>query len=62
MTLNVERGSRSTSLLIESNQVKLVCSTIFTNRRVPHNRPGISIVLKDKHQWLMVDAAVGFRK
>ena len=41
------------------HQVKIVWdSVIVTDRRVPHNRPDITIVLKDKHQWLMVDVAV----
>ena len=45
--------------VIENDQVKLAWdSTIVTNRCVPHNRPDITIVLKDKHQWLMVDVAV----
>ena len=45
--------------VIENDHVKLVYdSTIVTDRRVPHNRPDITIVLEDKHQWLMVDAAV----
>ena len=32
--------------------------TIVSDRRVPHNRPGTTIVLKDQHQWLMVEVAV----
>ncbi|XP_068684473.1 uncharacterized protein [Montipora foliosa] len=45
--------------VIENDQVKLVWDgTIVTDRRVPHNRPDITLVLKDKHQWLLVDVAV----
>jgi len=45
--------------VIENDQIKLVWdSTIVTDRRVPHNRPDITIVLKDRHQSLMVDVAV----
>lgn len=45
--------------MIESDQVNLVWdSTIITDRRVPYNRLGIAIVLKDRHQSLMVDVAV----
>ena len=45
--------------MIENDQIKLVWdSTIVTDRRVPHNRPDITIVLKDRHQSLMVDVAV----
>ena len=45
--------------VIENDQVKLVWgSTIVTDRCVPHNRLDITIVLKGKHQWLMVDVAV----
>ena len=32
--------------------------TIVTDRRVPHNRQDITLVLKDKNQWLLVDVAV----
>ena len=45
--------------VIENDQVKLVWDgTILTDRHVPHNRPDITLVLKDKHQWLLVDVAV----
>ena len=45
--------------MIENNEVKLVWdSTIVPSGHVPHNRRDITIVLKDKHQWLMVDVAV----
>ena len=44
--------------MAENDNGKLVWdSTVVTDRRVPHNRPDINIVLKDKHQWLMVDVA-----
>ena len=37
--------------VIENDQVKQVWdSTIVTGRRIPDNRPNITIVLKDKHQ------------
>ena len=32
--------------------------TIVTDRRVPHNRQDITLVFKDKNQWLLVDVAV----
>ena len=45
--------------VIENEQVKLMWdNTIITDRCVPHNRPDITLVLKDRHQWVMVDAAV----
>lgn len=45
--------------MIENDQSKLVWDgTIVTDRRVPHNRPDITLVLKDKHQWLLVDVDV----
>ena len=31
---------------------------MVTDRRIPHNRLDITIALRDKHQWLMVDVAV----
>ena len=45
--------------VIENDQVNLVWdSTIITDRCVPHNRLDVTIVLKEKHHWLQVDAAV----
>ena len=45
--------------VIENNRVKLVRdSTIVTGRRVPHNRPGMTIVLQDQRRWLMVEVLV----
>ena len=45
--------------MIENDQVKLVWDgSIVTDRRIPQNRPDITLVLKDKHQWLLVDVAV----
>ena len=45
--------------MIENDQVTQVWDrTIVTDRRVPHSRPDITLVLKDKHQWLLVDVAV----
>ena len=44
---------------IENDQVNLVWdSTIITDTYVPHNRLDVTIVLKEKHHWLQVDAAV----
>ena len=41
--------------VIENDQVNLVWDgTIVTDRRVSHNRSDITLVLKDKHQWLLV--------
>ena len=45
--------------VIENEQVKLMWdNTIITDRRVPNNRPDITLVLKDRHKWVMVDVAV----
>ena len=45
--------------LIENDQVKLAWdSTVVTDRRVSHSRPDVTIILEDKHQWLMADIAV----
>ena len=45
--------------VMENEQVKLMWdNTVITDRRVPHNRPDITLVLKDRHQWVMVDVAV----
>ena len=61
MTLNAERnaGYEHPPLpVIENDQVKLMWDgTIVTDRRVPHNRSDITLVLKEKHQWLLVDVA-----
>ena len=45
--------------VIENEQVKRMWdNTIITDRRVPHNRPDITLVLKDRHPWVMVDRNV----
>ena len=45
--------------MIENEQVKLMWdNTIITDRRVPHNKPDVTLVLKDRQQWVMVDVAV----
>ena len=49
--------------MIENDQVKLLWDgTIVTDRRVPHNWPDITLVLKDKHQWLLVNVAVPYER
>ena len=61
MTLNVERNGNEHQPLpvIKNDQVKLVWDgTTVTDRHVAHNRPDITLLLKDKHQCLLVDVAV----
>ena len=45
--------------VIENDQVKLMWDNmIITDRRIQHNRPDITLVLKDKQQWIMIAVAV----
>ena len=40
--------------VIENDQVKLMWdNTIITDRRIQHNRPDITLALKDKQQWII---------